>query len=192
MKDIPSARKSKCGHVCQQCKKAISDMGEITQEKLLRNFHYNLETGELRFNFDSLSGRSGEIVTANKIANPGYLCLSINKKPYLVHRVIFMYMTGRWPKYTDHIDHNKVNNRWNNIREVSNRENALNCGIGKNSKTNAVGVTLHKPTNKYRAYIGVNRKQVHLGLFENIQDAITARAEANIKYGYHKNHGKNY
>ena len=36
----------------------------------------------------------------------------------------------------------------------------------------------------------VNRKQIHLGLFETLQEAIDARKQADITYSFHKNHGK--
>jgi hypothetical protein len=47
-----------------------------------------------------------------------------------------------------------------------------------------------KTLSKYRAYIMVNRKQIHLGVYEDINDAIAARKQANIDYGFHANHGK--
>lgn len=40
------------------------------------------------------------------------------------------------------------------------------------------GINLDKRRNKYRAYININKKQKHLGYFDNEQDAIEARQKA--------------
>lgn len=52
----------------------------------------------------------------------------------------------------------------------------------KNSKTGVTGVSFHKRTGKYRAYIFVERHQLNLGLFDTIAEAAAARREAEKKY----------
>lgn len=98
-------------------------------------------------------------------------------------------MTGNLPEQVDHINHNRQDNRWINLREVNNTNNIKNCSLSKNSVTKINGVNLIKTTNKYRAYITVNKKQIHLGVFDDINDAIAARKQADIDYGFHVNHG---
>lgn len=105
--------------------------------------------------------------------------------------VIYIYIYGEFPQdQIDHIDHNRTNNAILNLRTVKSRENQLNCSVSRNSKTGVNGVSVHKGTGKYRAYIMVNRKQIYLGLFDTLEEAKQARKEADIKYGFHKNHGK--
>lgn len=59
-----------------------------------------------------------------------------------------------------------------------------------NSATGFVGVSYHKARNKYRAYLTINGKSKHIGLFDTPELAAAAREQAGIQYGYHTNHGK--
>ena len=54
--------------------------------------------------------------------------------------------------------------------------------IFKTNTSGIQGVSLHKPTNKWRAYIKINGKQIHLGLFDDIEDAANARHLAEKEY----------
>lgn len=99
-------------------------------------------------------------------------------------------VTGKFPEFIDHINHNKEDNRWENLREVTRTENNRNVPISKNNTTGITGISLHKPTKKYRAYISRGSKQIHLGLFESINDAVQVRQKALIDLGFHSNHGK--
>lgn len=68
--------------------------------------------------------------------------------------------------------------------------------VNKNNTSGYRGISYHKETGKWRAYINFRRKQYNLGLYENLDDAIAARREAEERiYGnflewYHKNHSK--
>jgi hypothetical protein len=187
VKYLSDARKSPIGDLCENCKNSIHSMGEITPEKLHKVFNYDPETGILTYKTRSKNFNPGDV--ANYTVASGYQITRINGIDYLAHRIIYLYMTGKWPELTDHINHNRSDNRWKNLREVSERENALNTSLSKNSSTGINGVALHKPTGKYRAYINIQRKQIHLGLFNTIEEAQTARKLADTQYKYHENHG---
>lgn len=160
-----------------------------TKELLRKYFLYIPFTGELIHKLPNGTNKSiGD--SFGHLGNHGYLCGNLGSKSYLVHRLIWMYLYGYFPEQVDHINHIRTDNRIENLREVSNLENLKNTSVSKNSKTGINGVCLHKPTGKYRAYIMVNRKQIHLGLFDSIDEAHKARLEANIQYGFHNNHGK--
>lgn len=74
-----------------------------------------------------------------------------------------------------------------NCRWVTHNENNYNKNLQSNSTSGRTGVSLHKPIGKYRAYITVDGKQINLGLFENFEDAVKARAKAEIEiYGYNR------
>ena len=124
----------------------------------------------------------------------GYRMVFINRKGYLVHRIAILLAIGACDpsKEVDHIDHDRVNNRLNNLRIVDRINNMRNVSLGKTNKTGVIGVSL-KYTRagnlKYSANIMVNRKSINLGIFDNIEEAAAAREEANIKYGFHPNHG---
>lgn len=82
----------------------------------------------------------------------------------------------------DHINHNTLDNRLDNLRVCSIRNNVLNTTLSKNSTTKYIGVTWKKDKNKFKAHIVVNNKQIHLGYFSDINDAIKARLLAEVKY----------
>lgn len=90
----------------------------------------------------------------------------------------------------DHIDGNGYNNRLNNLRVVTGHENQKNRKINANNTSGTLGVHWCNFGQKWRSRLAVNGKSVHLGYFEDIEDAIKARKEAGIKYGFHKNHGR--
>lgn len=188
VKSISDAKLSSIGDLCNNCKTAIVEMGEITQSKLQAVYNYDPIKGTLTYRNNSISGKAGELATCTH--SGGYTTTRINGVDHLTHRIIFMYMTGKWPNVTDHINHKRDDNRWENLRNVDNRINVLNTSLSNNSTTKINGVALHKPTGKYRAYIMVNRKQIHLGLFLTIEEAAVARKAADLLYGFHENHGK--
>jgi len=61
-------------------------------------------------------------------------------------------------------------------------QNSMNQITKSNNMSGTKGVNWHKSKNKWRAFIGVKGKHIHLGLFENFDDAVKARKEAEKKY----------
>lgn len=183
------ARKSPVGHLCKPCKSIILNMSEtdLTQEKLCKVFTYDEVSGELRYAIDTFQKRKEDLATYPH--NQGYLSVSIGKKQYLAHRIIWIMQTGVEPKQIDHIDHNRSNNSWTNLREITSRQNQLNMGKSSSNTSGYTGVRII-PSGNYAAYIMVNRKQVSLGTYPTIEEAAEARAKANKHYGFHGNHGK--
>jgi hypothetical protein len=90
-----------------------------------------------------------------------------------------------------YVNGDTLNNLDENLRVVTYKENARNCGIGKNNKSGHVGVSYFKSTKKWRAYIMLDRVQIHLGYHDKLKDAIEARKQAEIKYfgEYSRNYG---
>lgn len=80
----------------------------------------------------------------------------------------------------DHMDGNGLNNRKENLRICKQSENSRNCKTGKNNTTGHKGIT-NRGCSWY-ASITYNYKQIGLGHYKNIEDAIAARKDAEIKY----------
>ena len=179
------AKRSRIGHLCTLCKNPKNQ--PLTQALVQKFFEYDPISGELTRRLPTSNNYAGEVVGALK--NTGYLSVGFGDKEYLVHRLIWLYMKGCLPDQVDHINHNRLDNRWCNLREVNNTDNTKNTSISRNSTTKINGVSFMKARNKYRATVMVNRKQIHLGLFEDINDAIKARKVADVQYGFHINHG---
>ena len=174
----------------------------LTQALLQELLHYNPYTGVFtwlerdRRHFESNHRWAAwNSMCAGKKAGSkngrGYLSISIFKKLYKSHRLAFVYMTGEFPpEHTDHINRVTDDNRWVNLRAVSNSENQKNARLKSNNTSGVNGVIWHKVEKKWRAVIALNRKGKHLGSFTDKFEAICARKSAERKYGYHPNHGR--
>lgn len=109
-----------------------------------------------------------------------YKRILIDGKVYLLHRIIWRLVTGVDPKENiiDHIDRDKTNNAWVNLRMTGHSENAFNTS-GRSTTKIIKGVQNHKG-NKYRATIFYEGKRRHLGLYDTVQEAAEARRKAEI------------
>jgi hypothetical protein len=84
----------------------------------------------------------------------------------------------------DHINHNKIDNRKSNLRAVSQQENMHNKSTFKSNKSGHTGVHYNKKANRWTVSIGYNGKAKYIGCFKTIEEAVKARKEAELKYGY--------
>ena len=121
-----------------------------------------------------------------------YLGTKIKGKGYYIHVIVWFMHNGPIPKgyQIDHLDHNRYNNRIENLRLVTNQENHRNMPIRKDNCSGYTGVRWVIDRGKWSATICIDGKTKHLGLFRDKDDAIAARQEAEIKYGFHPNHGR--
>ncbi len=83
---------------------------------------------------------------------------------------------------TDHINHDKLDNRRHNLRSVTNQQNHFNMPLGKNNKSGHQGVFWFKRDKKWQAQITINSQKIHLGYFINFNDAVLSRERAEQKY----------
>ena len=90
----------------------------------------------------------------------------------------------------DHIDGDPSNNRLDNLRVVTHQNNAKNQKTPSNNTSGVIGVIWVKGVGKWRARVMVEGKLLHLGYYEDKDEAIRVRKEAEVKYGFHPNHGR--
>ena len=82
----------------------------------------------------------------------------------------------------DHKNRNPLDNRKENLRIATQKENTRNKSKQKNNTSGVTGVGYMKKNNMWRARIAYNDNQIYLGLFENKNDAIKARLKAEKEY----------
>lgn len=82
----------------------------------------------------------------------------------------------------DHIDRNPLNNCKDNLRQANATENARNRSIGRNNTSGFIGVIWNKAHSKWNAFIVIDKKRKYLGYFNNKEDAVLVRLEAESKY----------
>lgn len=113
----------------------------------------------------------------------GYLYLTLatdeGKRMILAHRVAWLLQTGAWPKeFIDHIDGNKANNVFSNLREADAFLNAQNQRHANARTASKVLGASKCRDGKFRAVIGHKGQQFRLGTFESADEANAAYLEA--------------
>lgn len=106
------------------------------------------------------------------------------------HRVIWKIVTGEDVEMIDHINGDKADNRWINLRSVNMAQNMKNAKQRADNEAGCTGVSLRKSTGHWRAYIAVDRRTHNLGTFVRYEDAVRARKTAERRFGFHPNHGR--
>ena len=159
----------------------------LTQSYLKSIMTYDAESGLFIWKVKRKKVKQGSVVGTN---GGHYLQCKIDGKTYRLHRLAWLYVYGYLPVRLDHIDGNKLNNSISNLREVSSSENSKNLKRAKNNTSGVTGVGWHKARSMWRAYIIVGGKQVHLGNFVEYSEAVNARKNAEVLYGFHENHGR--
>jgi hypothetical protein len=98
---------------------------------------------------------------------------------YMAHRLAWLYVTGRMPSdQIDHINGLKDDNRWNNLREATNKENSENLKQYSNNKTGFRGVHFHKPSGKWVARVTHHYADKYFGYFDTPEAAAEAARTA--------------
>ena len=116
-----------------------------------------------------------------RLDGAGYVVTSIKKKYTSFHRVVMIPEKG---KVVDHINHNKLDNRKNNLRVVTQSENSKNRACGSRNNTGVTGVYFLKNSGKWVAYVGDNGKNIRLGEFDDFDLAVLERKKAEEQYNY--------
>lgn len=120
----------------------------------------------------------------------GYRRGAIFNVAFLAHRVIWKIMTGDEPDVIDHIDGNPANNAWSNLRSVDPIANAKNQKMHARNKTGVVGVWRAPPSRRGQKIWEARIGRSLIGYFDSFDDAVIARKEAEVKHGFHENHGR--
>lgn len=149
----------------------------ITCELVRSIYDYDRETGV--FSYKASRGRMSKGSIAGTVKK-GYGVLAIGGKFFQASRVAWLYVHGSWPiNDIDHINHNPLDNRIENLRDISHQANMHNQSRARvNNKTGVVGVYYFARNKRYHAQINIKGKPTFLGSFSNIEDAEKAYLKA--------------
>lgn len=153
-------------------------------------FRYDAETGII-----TRKKRTGNCTKVGEevgwLTEKGYLSMKFKGKTQSYHRVAWLLYYKEWPKgQIDHIDQDKLNNKIINLRDVEPHINCRNKPLTIKNTSGYVGVVWNKQVKKWQAQGKLLKKNYHLGYFDDIMDAVKARAEWEKGKGFTELHGK--
>ena len=108
----------------------------------------------------------------------GYLIIKIGGRYLPQHRVAWKLMTGEWPQAEiDHINRNRADNRWCNLREATKAQNAQNRAAHSNNHLKVRGVR-QRPDGSFEPRIMKEGRAIYLGVYPTLEEAVAVRKQA--------------
>lgn len=162
-----------------------------SQTALRQMLDYDARTGVLSWRchprYPSLKGHP-----ALSFVEPatGYCRGKILGNQRLAHRVIWKWLTGEEPPEIDHKNRQRADNRKRNLRASTSSLNKRNVRMRDQNSSGFCGVRWCSQRGGWKAHIKVNRRNMHLGYFDDFDLACEARRAANVKYGFDPSHGR--
>ncbi len=146
-----------------------------SKELLMETFFYR--DGNLFWKKRSKKRNIGDM--AGWIEKNGYVGCSLNGSAYRLHRLIYQMHHGNCPDIIDHINGDISDNRIENLRPATSQQNNFNRRAAKINKLGTKGVCIER--GKFKANIKFNGKSMHLGYFDNLEDASLAYQKKSIE-----------
>ncbi len=145
-------------------------------------FDYDPETGVLTWRVDRPQRIKAGMVAGSR-DHKLYLRVKVNGVNYAAHRLIFLWMVGRWPTNdVDHEDLDKTNNRWKNLREATQAQNRQNRAVRADSQTGFKGVVCRKPNQKTKNYFATYQARIKVDGKYHYGKCYRTPDEAHIEY----------
>jgi hypothetical protein len=144
----------------------------ITQAIVKEWLSYCPETGSFKWKKDPGKRRLAGKEFGNKMP-VGYISGMIRGVSIYAHRLAFLYMIGEIPRYVDHKNMNKSDNRWNNLRPATKRDNNVHRSKRPDTKTKYKGAR-KCGKNTWSSRIKIKDKEIHLGCFPSEKKAAKA------------------
>ena len=165
-------------------------MSELTQAKLKEFLHYDPETGIFTWKVRSsirVRVRAGDIAGCKHKLSTGktYIKISLEGREYYAHSLAWLYMAGHFPPMIGHANGDGTDNRFCNLYEGSRAETQKNMRLFSNNSSGISGVRWHPKRGRWHSYIGGQ----FLLLTPDFFEACCARKSAELRLGFHVNHG---
>lgn len=137
----------------------------VTQQLLKELFNYNPDTGQF-IRLKTLSRRTKVGEVAGTTDTHGYVVITLCGKKYKSHRLAFLYMTGSIPDgEIDHINNDRADNSWKNLRHASSGQNRCNSPAKKRKSSKYKGVYLIKRSGRWGVKICKDYEKVFVGSY---------------------------
>ena len=143
---------------------------QITAAYVRGSLQYDQETGVLTWSKDQGRARAGDVAGGVR-STDGYITIGLYGNKFHGHRLAYAIVNGEWPNFDiDHINGQRSDNRWSNLRAATRSENNQNIrGARPGNKTGLLGV--HQAGRKFRASIKLAGVRTDLGMFDTAEAA---------------------
>lgn len=157
---------------------------DIAHEEVLKRFVYNSQTGVISYRIaplnqpKSLIGKEAGYIRQTRYGR--YRVIKFGKVAVYAHRLIWFYMTGKWPDgHIDHRDGNRLNNTFLNFRVATQSQNKSNSKKPRSNTSGYKGVV--KCGLRWKAQITFQQKVIYLGLYDTREEAHDAYIKAAVE-----------
>lgn len=143
-----------------------------TQQQLMDLLHYDPKTGLFTHKQTRGKGKSGEV--AGSLSRYGYIDIRLLNRLFKAHQLAFLYMTGSFPEpplTPDHINGNRTDNRWCNLRLANHHEQTWNSTRHRRNKSGLKGAWPCKTTGRWISMLQDGSRRIWLGRFDTAQEA---------------------
>lgn len=148
-------------------------MRKVEYNDLSELFYYDPNAGTIHTKKPQGKHSFGDVVGFPTTS--GYIAVSAGRDQLYAHRVAWYLQTGRHPvEQVDHINGNKHDNRWCNLREASNGQNSMNRKKLSNNTSGFKNVDFHKASGKWRARVREAKVEKCAGYFDTPEEAFEA------------------
>lgn len=156
-------------------------MSKLTSERAREVLDYDPETGVFRWKISRKSTMIGAVAGSPHLK--GYWTVRVGGVLYLGHRLAWLMMTGMWPAHQiDHINCDKSDGRFCNLREATPHQNRGNETLRQNNTSGFKGVSYDKKKGCWYAYITMRGKKRHIGCYSSAEEAVIAYARTADEY----------
>lgn len=145
-------------------------MSDISRDELVKILDYDKTDGTFRWKVKSCRKEVGSIAGYKR--SDGYIQIVIKRKPYMAHRLAWVYEFGRITDFDiDHINGIRCDNSISNLRKATRTQNNQNRKINKNSISGVKGVGWNSNKQQWVARCTVNGERIYIGSFDDIKSA---------------------
>lgn len=152
----------------------------VSAERLRELLTYDPEAGLFIWRVNRRGPVKAGDIAGHLSKSDGYIYMKIDGRRYSAHRLAWLHATSNWPiAEIDHIDRDRTNYKLSNLREATSAQNKQNAGPRSDKRYSTfTGVSWYKPTMRWRAYIMLNGRYIHLGCFDTEEAAHLAHISA--------------
>ena len=155
-------------------------MTMLTRERLHELLRYDPVSGDfywrVQTNSRALVGMKAGANSFSGRPNNNYRVINVDKKTYRAHNLVWFYFHGVFPtNVIDHINGNRLDNRIENLRDVTRQQNSWNLQKARrNNKSGYLGVDWKPERSKWRAQIRIDGNKKLIGYFTTAEEASAA------------------